>query len=469
MSEDWTEKYRPNTLSEIVGNPGATKELHEWARSWNEGVPAKRAAVLIGGPGVGKTSSAEALAKDMDWNLIEMNASDQRTGNAIRETALLGSYYNAFREDGEYINNRDGGKKLIVLDEADNFFGNADRGALPVVNELIKTTRQPVILIVNDFYALSKKSSTVKNDTLQITFRRPTSASIVSALKKIAEKENITTDPETLKKIAEVASGDMRAAVRDFEALSQGKTIVDLAAAEQLSGRVTREDMYGVLGEMFRKRNAIGSKRMLSGVDVDPETAMVWIEENLPYEYREPGDLVRGFEKLSRADIFLGRVHRRQYYGFWSYAGDMMTAGVVTAKMSDEISHERFKFPQYLMKMSRSKAVRGMRGSICLKLAKFLHTSTKRIEFDVLAPLRVMAKNDPEIRRMLAQDVMLEPEELGFMLDAKIDSEIVKTAFDNQKAIVTPKTIISAEKDDEVPQPIVTKTDKGPQSKLFDF
>ena len=466
---DWTEKYRPKSLSDVIGNPSAVKELSDWARSWNEGKVKKKAVVLIGSPGVGKTSSAEALANDMGWTIIEMNASDQRTGNAIKETALMGAYFNAFRDDGNYIDSKDGGKKLIILDEADNLFGNADRGALPAINELIKTTKQPVILIVNDFYALSKKSSAIKTDTIQISFRKPTASSITSALKKIVEKEGIAADTDTLKKIAEVASGDMRAAVRDLESLSQGKNMIDVASAEKLSGRVTRDDMYSVLNEIFRKSNVQGSKKVLSNADVDPDTALIWIEENLPYEYKEPGDLVRGFEKLSRADVFLGRVHRRQYYGFWSYASDMMTAGVASAKMSGGVSHERFRFPTYLMKLSRSKAVRALRGSVCLKLACFLHTSTKRIEFEVLNPLREMANNDAGIRMMLVRDVHFEPEELGFILNAKIDSDIVKDAFiiarDVPSKSNSPRPV---ETSNIEPEP-EARTEKKPQSKLFDF
>ena len=469
MSADWTEKYRPKSLSDIIGNPSAVSELLSWARSWDNGIPKKRAAVLIGSPGVGKTSSSEALANDMKWSIIEMNASDQRTGNAIKEVALAGAYFNAFRDDGVYLDSKDGGRKLIVLDEADNLFGNADRGALPAINELIKTTKQPVVLIVNDFYALSKKSSAIKSDTLQISFRKPTSNSITAALRKIAEKEGITVSPDVLKHISEVSGGDMRAAVRDLEALSQGRTMIDRSSAEQLSGRVTRDDMYAVLNGIFRKNDAFHARKILTNADVDPDTALIWIDENLPYEYKEPGDLVRGYEKLSRSDVFLGRVRRRQYYGFWSYANDMMTAGVASVKMGSSVSHERFRFPQYLMKMSRSKAIRGIRDSVCLKLACFLHTSTKRVEFDILTPLREMALNDVEIRIMLVREVMFEPEELGFLLNSKIDSDIVKDAFllskeTTEKNAAPPLIVEKPER-----MTVDTHAEKKPQSKLFDF
>ena len=59
--EDWTEKYRPKTLREVIGNDRAINALRAWADQWNQGkIPQKRAAVLSGKPGTGKTSSALA-------------------------------------------------------------------------------------------------------------------------------------------------------------------------------------------------------------------------------------------------------------------------------------------------------------------------------------------------------------------------------------------------------------------------
>ncbi|MDR3205944.1 MAG: replication factor C large subunit [Candidatus Methanoplasma sp.] len=427
MSEDWTEKYRPRSLTGIVGNPGPSKDLLAWGRSWESGPPEKRAVVLMGPPGVGKTSSAFALANDMGWDVVEMNASDQRTGEAIKNTALRGAFSNGFSDSGEYAKGG-GRRKLIILDEADNLFGNADRGALPVINELIKTTLQPVMLTVNDFYALSRKSSAIKTDTIQITIKKPSSQSVVKALAVIASAEKVSASPEALERIAENAGGDMRAAVRDLESLALGSASVTQEAAGRLSGRESRQDMYGVLDRMFRKDDPMGSRRALMEADTDPETAILWVDENLPYEYTEPGDLVRGYEKLSRADIFLGRVHRRQHYRFWAYAGDMMTAGVSVARFGRSHTRDRLKFPMYLSKMSRSKMVRNMRSSVCLKLAVFLHTSTKRIRLDMLNPIRELASNDPEIRVMLLRDAGLEQEELAFVLGCKIDSKAVKEA-----------------------------------------
>ncbi len=426
---DWTEKYRPRTLDAVLGNPTAVNTLRAWARSWESGIPQMRAVVLMGSPGVGKTTSAEALAREMGWGIVEMNASDQRRGADIEQVAILGSRFNTFADDGSYLDSTAGMRKLIVLDEADSFFGNADRGAMPVVNELIRTTRQPVILIVNDFYAISRKSSTVKNETLQITFKKPQASTISKALTAIAKAEGVEVDPEAMRIIAENAGGDMRAAVRNLESLALGMDRVTVGMAEELSARADRRDMYDLMTAIFRRDDPAAARTVLSRTDEDPETVGLWVDENLPFEFPDRGDLVRGYEKLSRADIFMGRVHRRQYYRFWSYAGDMMTFGVATSRMTDRRSHERMRFPNYLTKMSRSKSVRALRSSVVMKLAVHLHTSTRRVELDVLPQVKVLVANDADLRLELTDRLGLEPDELAFLLNAKADSKKVKDVF----------------------------------------
>jgi len=429
MSQDWTEKYRPKKLGEIIGNPKATGMMKDWATAWNDGKQSKKALVLMGSPGIGKTSAAAALASEMGWELVEMNASDQRTGDAIRAVALRGAYLNTFGSDGRYMNAGNGQRKLIVLDEADSLFGREDRGALPAIAELIRETKQPVILIVNDFYALSRKSSVIKSDTMQVQFMRPRTSEIVKALRRIASEENIAADDKALETLAGNANGDMRAAVRNLESLALGRSRITAEDASGLSDRIVKKDMYDLMDAVFRKNDGKEARRLMMDVDESPDHVELWIDENLPHEYRDPGDLVRGYEKLSKADVFLGRVHRRQYYGFWSYAGDLMTSGIAAAKMGRSGGGGRFRFPSYLMKMSRSKGVRALKAGICGKLAMMMHTTTFRISNDVLPQLKVILGNDGEMRSWLVAEAGLEADEIGFLLNEKIDSKIVKDAM----------------------------------------
>ena len=58
---DWTEKYRPQTLDGVLGNPTAVNTLRTWAKSWANGIPQMRAVVLMGPPGIGKTAAARTV------------------------------------------------------------------------------------------------------------------------------------------------------------------------------------------------------------------------------------------------------------------------------------------------------------------------------------------------------------------------------------------------------------------------
>lgn len=484
---DWTEKYRPKNLGDVIGNPTAVNTLRSWAEQWKVGTLELKVAILMGSPGVGKTTSAEALANEMGWDIVEMNASDQRTAKDIERVAIGGSCNNSFADDGSFMRASDGKRKLIVLDEADNLFGNSDRGAPTAINHLMTGTKQPVIMIVNDFYALKKKVPAVDGKTLQITFKKPMVGSVVKALAKIAESENVTVDPEALQMIAENASGDMRAAVRNLESLALGQDHVTVEMAEGLSMRDSREDIFALMSAIFRSGDPAKARMVGMDVDEEPRDILSWVDENLPTECPDPGDLVRGYDRLSRSDLFLSRVMSRQYYGFWSYAKDLMTFGVAASKQSRSRPGSRMNFPGIARKIKAAKKVREIRYSVCLKLAEHLHTTSYRIQTDVLLYIREMMQNDAGLRVPLTDSMNLEPDELAFLIGKKSDSKAVKSVYEDiekmheeniinsfkeSKTIVReePRIVVETVK---VEAPVKEETQERPRSggqkSLFDF
>jgi replication factor C large subunit len=211
--------------------------------------------------------------------------------------------------------------------------------------------------------------------------------------------------------------------------LALGRDAITNEDADALSDRIVRKDIYDLMNAIFREKEPMKARKMYMDTDETPDHIIMWIDENMPFEFKDRGDLMRGYDRLARADIFMGRVHRRQYYRFWAYAGDIMSAGVNISRKAEKGTYERFRFPLYLMKMSRSKGVRALKSGVCTKLAALLHTSTGRISDDVIPPLKIMLKNDPELARSIAGGAGLEAEEMAFLLDAKVDSKSVKDAM----------------------------------------
>ncbi|MDH7508006.1 MAG: replication factor C large subunit [Methanomassiliicoccales archaeon] len=425
-SGDWTEIYRPRTLDDIVGNPKAIQELKEWALDWENGHPKKKAAVLIGSPGTGKTSAALAVANDFGWGIIEMNASDQRNAEAIRKIALRGAMTDTFTDDGEFLSSKEGCLKLIVLDEADNIFGKEDYGGIPAIVELIKATKQPVILIVNDFYALSKRSGIIKSETKQIKFNRLHPNSIKSVLKKIMKDRGLRIDEKALELIASNANGDLRSAIRDLQAVALGRTEVKEKNVAILNERQIMKSMYDLLVEILHGTNPDRARSVFMEVNEAPDYVMLWIDENIPLEYRDHNDLYHAYHILSRSDVFLGRVRKRQYYGFWSYAIDLMTYGVCASKKRKYKEFAKYRFPLYLMKMSRSRSLRTIRDNISAKLGALCHCSASTARDELLPYIQYVSENDREFVIRIAIELGLDAEELAFLLNEKIDSNKIR-------------------------------------------
>ena len=468
MSEDWTESYRPSGLDEVVGNPKAVQDLRNWAQSWEDGKPIKKAAVLIGTPGTGKTSAALALAADFKWDVVEMNASDQRNADAIKAVALRGALGETFSDSGEYLSSKDGKLKLIILDEADNISGREDRGGVPAIAEVVRSTKQPVILIVNDWYALSKKSSALKTGTLQIKFSRIKTVTVRGVLRRIAKDRGVNVSDRALELMAENSNGDMRSAIRDLQALATGRTEITAENTEVMGFREVEQTMYTVMDDIFKRNDPAKARALLREVDESPDTKLLWIEENLPHAYRDHLDLYRGMKAVSRANDFLSRVHRRQHYRFWAYAGDQLSFGVCAAKEKEIHGYIRYQFPMYLMRMSRSKGNRTLQNEISSKLGALTHTSTSSARQDILPSFKLLFQRDEAFRLRMVVDLELEEEEIGFLLGDKIDSAAVKRVVAEAKKLTSGPAPVSKCVEEKETKPEPPKPAPN-QARLFSF
>jgi replication factor C large subunit len=416
---EWSEKYRPTSLSEIVGNNKPASDLRAWAKEWQHGIPEQRAAILHGKPGVGKTTAAHALAHDFEWEVIELNASDQRTASAIKRVAGMASETASMS----------GGTRLIILDEADNIHGNADRGGAQALAKIIRETSQPILLTANDMYGVS---SSIKNLCMAIAFRSLQSRSIAQLLRKICQNEGIACDPEALLKIAETAHGDARSAINDLQAVAQGKHELHRDDVV-VSSRDSRDTIFDVLKKIFRGKDIKEALNATYGIDETPDDLIQWIDENLPAQYRGD-DIADAMHALSRADIFLGRVHLRQNYRMWRYAGALMTSGVVVSK-SREYPGARFMPPSKWRMLRSTRTSRQVRDGISEKIGVQCQTSQRYARLNLL-PFVKMLSVDRDYAVRLAAWTNLDTTEIAYIIGSKKDTKKVKTIHQEAQDLV---------------------------------
>ena len=406
MYTPWTVKYKPKTLEEVVGNQEAKAKIIKWIQQWEKKPPKKRALLLYGPPGIGKTATIEALAKDLDMELVESNASDYRTKDAVQRFAGRASANTTLF----------GKKRLILFDELGGLTGKADRGGVSVITKIVKETMSPLILIANNAY--DPKFSTLRRYCQLIEFKKPARTQIRSHLKKICKSEGIETDKETLDLITERAGRDVRSAVNDLQALADGKKHLTYEDVAWLGYRDRKEVIFRVLNEIFYAKDSRDAKYAVDMADVDLDMLFEWIYENLPNHVKEPNELAAAMYALSRADIYRGRIRKTQNWTLLRYFIDMMTAGVATSWSQRSHGWTPFRFPKRIGYLSRTKARRALLREIGMKIRRRCHISSSRAANEVLPYIRVILENKPETAPGLARYFNFDEDTVEFLKES---------------------------------------------------
>ena len=394
----WVEKYRPRKLSEIVNQEKAIEQVRAWVEAWLHGNPPKKKALILAGPpGVGKTTTVYALAHEYGFEVIELNASDERTYEKI-ERYVQAAY------TMDILGKR---RKLIFLDEADNIEPSGARE----IAKLIDKAKNPIIMSANHYWEVPKE---IRNKAQIVEYKRLTQRDIIKALVRILKREGKTVPKEILYEIAKRANGDLRAAINDLQTVVIGGVG---NAKEVLAYRDVEKSVFQALAQIFATDNAKRAKMATLGVDMYPDELLLWIDENVPYVYYKPEDIARAYEAISRADIYLGRAKRTNNYSLWKYATDMMTAGVAVAGVKKK-GFVKIYPPKTIKMLTESKSERTLRDSIVKKVMKEMHMA--RIEaLETLQYLRVIFENNPDLAAHFTVFLDLSEKEVEFLAGDK--------------------------------------------------
>ena len=388
---DWTETYRPTTLSEVRGNDSARDELREWAETWDDH---REAVVVHGSPGVGKTSAAHALAADMGWPVFEMNASDARRKDDVERLAGRAAANTTLGGD----------RQLLILDEADNVHRHKDRGGAAAMTRLVKDATQPIVLIANEYYDMS---SGLRRACREIEFRDISTRSIVPVLRDICRKEDVAFDEEVLGEIAERNRGDLRGAIKDLQSRVRDGAV---RASGSEGERDRTSGIFEFLDAVLKEASAQEALRTAYSADETPDDLLRWVEDKVPKVY-EGAELADAYDHLADADVWLGRVRATQDYSYWRYATDNVAAGVAAVRRTDRGGWTRYGGAPY--RSSRDAT----RDHVARQIAETAGVSTATARREILPYLAAMTHHcrNRELTVRMAARYDLDAEGVAFV------------------------------------------------------
>ena len=262
MNEIWTEKYRPKTLDEVVGQKSITDRLKGYVEAKN-----MSHLMFAGSPGTGKTTCALALARSMygdSWrgNFIELNASDDRGIDVVR--GKIKDFARTAPVDGAEF-------KIIFLDESDALTNDAQGALRRTMEKYSKTCR----FILSCNYS-SKIIDPIQSRCAVFRFRPLSNEDIREYLERICKEENLEVEEGALDALVYIARGDMRRAVNTLQTADSLGVPISADVISKVSGSANEEEIMGILTSALAGRFTEASSKLdkvmidygLSGQDI---------------------------------------------------------------------------------------------------------------------------------------------------------------------------------------------------------
>ncbi len=257
-----------------------------------------------------------------------------------------------------------------------------------------------------DWWSWDSKLSPLKEVCHLFRFEKPSVSEIVTHLERICKAEGVSASRQALETIASKSGGDVRAAVNSLQSLAlEHKRLPD---SFELDERDERKNLSDALRIIFKTKDFSIAKAAINKLHVEPRELGNWLGHNMPREYSK-GDLASGFDQLSKADLFAGRIFRRQDWKLMKYQLELM-AGVAMAKEAKSSFSGSYSSPlERFVGTSRKK--RRLRKQVAAKLSPILHVSRRTAARNYLWLLPLLLEKD----KSLGEALRLDDEELQFL------------------------------------------------------
>lgn len=374
---DWTERHRPTSESHLEGNETQRQKIRKWLDDWKNGVPKNKAILLVGPPGVGKTTVARAIAQDMGWSVIELNASDARNAASIRKAATKGATHRSL-----FFNPEENDKKtLILIDEVDHLSGGlrsvsesrindaikvnldsndsvqlkGDTGGKAELLKLLAETKQPVILACNEVMGLWGKSSNWRStrDRFQrlvttINFDRASKDALRNIARRVLKSENVEYDTPAVEALVTNNPGDLRALVRDLQVIcASAKNSIDESIVQEYvesSERDVSVEVFPGLAKLYKSKKSEDAIKLGISIDKSPSELLNWIHWNNPSIFTNKNAIDRGNKALCQSSKMLMAMYENTAHRSWYWSSQI--SGLAASVVNQQDLPEKL-FPSY--------------------------------------------------------------------------------------------------------------------------
>ncbi len=394
-------KYAPKSTKEILGQERAVKALQDFIASFK--TKKKRALLLYGPPGCGKTSAAYAIAKEFNLEILEVNASNFRDEKKLHDSIGQASAQQSLFKKS----------KILLVDEVDGLMNRFDRGAIPTIVQFVKTTAFPIIITANNPW--DRKFSPLRTASEMVEFAQLSHQTVLTALRSICAAENIVYEEKALASLARRAGGDLRGALIDLQTLTSSNKLT-MADLDVLSDRHRTDTIFNALLKVFKTTDVFVARMAFENVEEDLEEIQLWMDENLPKEYTKPKDLFRAYEKISHTDVFRGRIMKRQHWHFLATMSVLLSAGIALSKDEKYNSFTRYTPTQRLLTIWRLNQRYAKRAAIAEKIAQKTHSSKKATIRNTLPYIQAMVKRSKKHAADFSSYFDFNQEEVAWLL-----------------------------------------------------
>ena len=297
----WSEKYRPQNIIDLVGNEEVRAAFVEWFGKWKKGT---KPLLLVGPPGIGKTTLANLAAKQFGYDMISLNASDVRNKNRIHEilnpvlgnTTILGS-------------------PMIFVDEVDGIHGRSDYGGTESLIKILKEPTVPIILAANS--DISTKMKSIKKVVKTIKLRPLPPRLVQLYLKKILKIEDAKLSPGSFIKIISESRGDLRSMINSTQALVTGFEPATEKSFESL-------DVETGVNAFFKSKSIDEARIVLYSLRIDPREKINAFYSSVITSNISKDEMDKMLQVISEADLLFGRIMKTQEWRLLRYLDEIL-------------------------------------------------------------------------------------------------------------------------------------------------